>query len=168
MAESWSTKAGWQDRFIAALAKTLVVAKACKVAGVTRRLAYETRKKDEDFRRRWNDVIQAGVDEVEASAFYQARTGDYRFASMILRTYRPMYRKALQTVQHTGADGGPLRIEFVRPEAYDYGNTIDALVRDSITGAAAGSEGDSDADGEGHTLSVCGDGTPVGEVNDGG
>jgi hypothetical protein len=166
--KGWEKKAGWPDRFLAALAKAPNVAAACRAADVDRALVYRKRQDDPEFRRKWKDIVDAAVDEVEEAAFAQAKGGDYRFASMILRTHRAKYREALQTVKHTGADGGPLRIEFVRPEAYDYSNTISALVGDTLAGTTPGSEDDSSPDDGGDALSVCGDGPTVGQVNDGG
>lgn len=61
--------ARWQRKFLSALAKTPSVKHAAQVAGIHRNTAYEWRRKDPDFSDRFQQAIDASVDDLEAKAF---------------------------------------------------------------------------------------------------
>lgn len=69
----------WSDEqkqcFVAALRKTANVTAAAEQAGVSRRQAYAMRKRDRDFRKVWDDAVQAAIDELEAALRQRALDG---------------------------------------------------------------------------------------------
>jgi len=54
--------------FLAALAATCNVTKACEASGVGRRTAYEWRTNDPDFASRWEDAMRIGAEALEDEA----------------------------------------------------------------------------------------------------
>src|SRR5438874_2361619 len=76
--------ARWQKKFIAALSKTPSVKHACQMAGIVRTTAYEWRRKDAEFAERWQQAIEASVDQVEARAFKLALEGEDNVAANLM------------------------------------------------------------------------------------
>lgn len=104
------------------------VSRACAAIGVARQRVYEIRAKDEQFAQLWDEAIEHGTDELEEEArrrafagvdepvFYQGEEcGTVRKYSdtlliFLLKGRRPdKYRENVRT-EHTGKDGGPIRI----------------------------------------------------------
>ena len=58
-------KEGWRDIFLASLEQRANVGRACKMAGVARGTAYQARRENPDFKERWDQAIEAGLDHLE-------------------------------------------------------------------------------------------------------
>jgi GAF domain-containing protein len=83
----------WRGRFLRALRQTPSVKHACAAAGIDRATAYRHRKEDADFAAKWEDAIQASVDELEYKAFQLAIAGDSNLITFLLRCHKPeVYR----------------------------------------------------------------------------
>lgn len=61
--------------FLAALAATCNVTKACAAAGVGRMTAYDWRTADPDFAKRWEDAMRIGAESLEDEAKRRAFDG---------------------------------------------------------------------------------------------
>lgn len=61
--------------FLAALAETGIVARACKAIEVSRQCAYEWRDEDPDFAERWARALKIGVTALEDEAHRRAFEG---------------------------------------------------------------------------------------------
>lgn len=70
-----ASKPGWQEKFLAAFAERANVRAACRAAGVSRQLAYETRKTDAEFARKWRTTRADAVDLLEEEAWRRAHDG---------------------------------------------------------------------------------------------
>lgn len=104
------------------------VSRACEVSGTARQRVYEWRAADPAFATAWDEAVEAGTDELEEEArrrayegvdepvFYQGEMcGTIRKYSdtlliFLLKGRRPdKYRENVRT-EHTGKDGGPIRL----------------------------------------------------------
>lgn len=61
--------------FLAALAETGIVAKACKAIEISRQCAYEWRDEDPDFAERWERALKIGITALEDEAHRRAFEG---------------------------------------------------------------------------------------------
>ncbi len=66
---------GRKTAFLHALADTVNVARACHDAGIPRRTAYHWRDTDPDFAREWDDILDDGIDLLEAGFHRRAFEG---------------------------------------------------------------------------------------------
>jgi len=66
----------WQESFFQALAMAPIAALAARIAGVSLRRAMEERNADAAFARRWDDTVEAGIEEIEAAAYLSAVHGE--------------------------------------------------------------------------------------------
>jgi hypothetical protein len=80
--------ARWQATFVRALRQNPNVTAACRAAGVSRFTAYKHREDDEAFAVRWNECLDAAVDEVEEKAFKIAKDGDTQMIQFVLKAHR--------------------------------------------------------------------------------
>lgn len=104
------------------------VSRACEESGTARQRVYEWRAADPAFATAWDEAVEAGTDELEEEArrrayegvdepvFYQGEMcGTIRKYSdtlliFLLKGRRPdKYRENVRT-EHTGKDGGPIRL----------------------------------------------------------
>lgn len=65
----------WKPLFLAALAKSLNVTKAAKIAKANRQRVYEVRATDPEFAKQWDDAIAQAVDLAEGELFRRAAIG---------------------------------------------------------------------------------------------
>ncbi len=65
----------WQKPFLEALSQTGNVREACKMASVTRQMAYTTRKSDPDFAKDWQEALESAADVLEREAWRRANDG---------------------------------------------------------------------------------------------
>jgi hypothetical protein len=79
----------WHATFLKALSRNPNVALACRAAGINRTTAYRHREDIEAFALKWQEVLDASVDRVEAKAFELAYDGNERLIEFILKAYRP-------------------------------------------------------------------------------
>lgn len=56
-----------KKQFLETLRDSANVTAGAERAGITRHLAYATRKRDKDFRRAWDDALQAALDDLEGA-----------------------------------------------------------------------------------------------------
>jgi hypothetical protein len=124
-------KAGWQDKFIRALARTGNVSVAAKAARISRSQAYEHRQADSEFAKRWDEANQEAGDALEEEARQRAVVGRLRpvyqggikvgeireysdgLLTLLLKANRPAKFRENHRVEHTGAGGGPIAIREV-------------------------------------------------------
>ena len=59
-------------RFLVAFRRIGAVKKACRAVGLSSWVAYDRRKSDPEFARQWDAIVEAQLDEVEASLYQQA------------------------------------------------------------------------------------------------
>ncbi|API59627.1 hypothetical protein BSL82_10110 [Tardibacter chloracetimidivorans] len=116
--------------FLAALASTCSVAKACKAAGIeSRNTVYTWRAEDPDFARRWEEAKKLGADVLEDEAvrrahdgteepvFYQGEaTGTIQRYSdtlliFLLKGAKPDVYKDRVAAEHSGPNGGPIEVD---------------------------------------------------------
>lgn len=113
--------------FLAALAATCNVTKACKAAGAGRMTVYEWRKGDEEFASRWEEAMRIGAEALEDEAkrrafdgvdepvFYLGvATGTVRkysdtLAIFLLKGALPEKYRENARMELTGANGGPVQ-----------------------------------------------------------
>jgi hypothetical protein len=80
--------ARWQAAFLQALRKSPNVTAACRRAKISRFTAYKFREDDESFASRWDEALDASVDEVEEKAFRIAKDGDNQMIQFVLKAFR--------------------------------------------------------------------------------
>lgn len=71
--EPWTEEQ--KQKFLDTLRRTANVTAATEVLGLSRRQAYATRKRDRDFRKAWDDALQAALDDLEAELRRRALDG---------------------------------------------------------------------------------------------
>lgn len=64
-----------EDRFLEVLATGASVYKAALEVGIGRRTAYEWREADPEFKARWDEAVDCGVDLMEDEALRRAKDG---------------------------------------------------------------------------------------------
>lgn len=79
----------WQKLFLRVLRQTPSVKDACAAARVSRSTAYRHKEHDQAFAEKWNEALQASVDDLEKVAFRLARDGDANLIQFLLRSHRP-------------------------------------------------------------------------------
>ncbi len=118
----------WHDLFFEKLAATCNVFASSKHAGIERQTAYDARKSDKEFARRWEIAIDEGVDVLEEEARRRALEGTrepiyqggflvghkQRYSDtltiFLLKAHRP--EKFRDNVHVTGDEQNPLTIEI--------------------------------------------------------
>lgn len=110
--------------FLAALAETGIVKRACEAVGIVRQTAYNRYDNDAEFAKGWDAALKIGVTALEDEAhrrgfegvdepvFHQGvRCGSVRkysdtLAIFLLKAHKP--EKYRERFEHTGANGAPL------------------------------------------------------------
>jgi len=100
-----------------------MVSHAAKNVRISRTALYEKRREDEEFRKKWDEAHQLGIEVLEDEAKNRALNGTNKpiyyegevvgfskeksdtLMRLILQAYNPKYREKHEI---TGADGGPL------------------------------------------------------------
>lgn len=80
--------AAWRERFLAELAGTSNVAASARVAGVHPSRAYDARRNDPEFHRRWQEALCEGYDHLEMHLLQRLREGEIKPASGAKRSVR--------------------------------------------------------------------------------
>lgn len=127
----------WRPIFLDNLEETGNVSRAAEAAGISRQTAYDSRDRSKEFRKDWDAALDVATDKLEAEARRRAVDGlvRYKFHKgypvthpetgepyyeheysdtlliFLLKAHRP--EKFRDRVEHTGADGGPIRHEDV-------------------------------------------------------
>ena len=82
------------DLFIHALQEKPIIRRACIAAGLDRTTPYVWRANDPEFKRRWDEALEGGSDEVEDSLYDMATSRRNVAATIIwLKAHRPKYRE---------------------------------------------------------------------------
>lgn len=68
----------WTPRFLAELANTSNVTAAAKAAKVATSMAYDLRRKNGEFNRRWQVALCEGYDNLEMELLHRLRAGEVR------------------------------------------------------------------------------------------
>jgi len=69
---------GWMAAFLSALAETSNVRRAARKAGISSATAYEARRKQRDFARKWQDALCEGFDNLEMELLGRLREGELK------------------------------------------------------------------------------------------
>lgn len=114
--------------FLAALAATCSVTRACEATGLGRRTAYEWRAADPSFAARWEEAKRIGAEALEDEAHRRAFEGTdepvfYKgdecgtvrkysdtLAIFLLKGAMPDKYREKTSMELTGANGGPVQI----------------------------------------------------------
>ncbi len=80
--------ARWQAVFLKTLRRNPNVTAAARAARVNRVTAYRAREDDETFAAKWDECLDASVDEVEEKAFKIAKDGDNQMIQFVLKAFR--------------------------------------------------------------------------------
>ncbi len=71
----------WMPAFLAALAETSNVARAAKIAGVPASTAYDARRRNREFLRKWREALCEGYDNLEMELLARLRDGEIKPAA---------------------------------------------------------------------------------------
>lgn len=89
--------------FLDHLAATCNVSEAARVAGFSRRSAYEWRDADADFASAWEDAENQAADMLEQVAYERATSGQSdKMLEILLKAHRPEKFVEKQKVEHSG------------------------------------------------------------------
>lgn len=68
----------WSRAFLAALAESCNLAQAARLAGITTTLAYDTRRNNAGFARKWQAALCEGYDNLELELLHRLRNGEVK------------------------------------------------------------------------------------------
>jgi hypothetical protein len=71
----------WSRKFLAALADSSNVTAAAKSAGITTSTAYDARRQNAAFNRKWQAALCEGYDNLEMELLHRVRTGEIKPAA---------------------------------------------------------------------------------------
>jgi len=74
--------------FLAALAETSNVSRAARIAGISTAAAYEARRRNRDFHRKWQEALCEGYDLLELELLGRLREGEVKPAANARRGVR--------------------------------------------------------------------------------
>ncbi|MEP7294029.1 MAG: hypothetical protein ABI835_19740 [Chloroflexota bacterium] len=90
-------------RFLSELSKMPNIARACRLARISRQTAYRYRESEAEFAAAWDEALTEGVESLEESAWKFAQRGDTTMAIFLLKAHNPeKYRETVKTV-HSGS-----------------------------------------------------------------
>lgn len=119
--------------FLATLAETAMVGDAAASIGVSRQTVYNWRAKHEQFAADWDEALRVGMSTLEDEGVRRARDGVLRpvfyqgeecgvveeysdsLLQYMLSAHNPRYNK--QRLEHSGLDGGPIKMEVTQRNA---------------------------------------------------
>jgi hypothetical protein len=102
----------WRPAFLAGFAESGTVKSGCLKAGISRWTAYNERQKNETFALAWHDVEEDLTDRLESKAVELAMAGDVKLIEFLLKARKPAMYRERHLLEHTGAEGGPIRTEI--------------------------------------------------------
>ncbi len=73
--------ATWARAFLATLADTSNVTAAAKAAGIHKSTAYDARRSNADFNRKWQQALCEGYDHLEMELLHRLRAGEVKASS---------------------------------------------------------------------------------------
>lgn len=80
--------ADWSPVFLAELAATSNVRAAARKAGIHAATAYDARRADAEFNRKWQDALCEGYDHLEMELLHRLRSGEIKPAKDVKRGTR--------------------------------------------------------------------------------
>lgn len=128
-------RAAQKAQFLEVFAEDMTITGACKAVGIGRQTFYDWKKDDGEFRAAFEDVDHAITEALEKEAYERATVGveepmvsagklvthvtkkSDTLLIFLLKARRPQRYRDNVKVEHTGADGGPIRTEDVTVEA---------------------------------------------------
>lgn len=118
-----------RELFLAELRVIPNVARACRISGLNRRVAYASRERDPEFAEAWDDAMAEGLDSIEGEVMRRAIEGvpdrptfapdgtrievrrySDTLAQLVLKAHNPKY-KDQQRIDLGNADGKPFVTE---------------------------------------------------------
>lgn len=87
-AVSGKAASNWSRMFLSELAVTSNVSAAARAAGIATATAYEARRNDPEFNRKWQAALCEGYDHLELELLHRLRTGNVKPASGARRGVR--------------------------------------------------------------------------------
>lgn len=118
-----------ESKFLEALRESASVTKACEIAAIGRRTAYQWRAATPEFAQQWDETLADAIEDLEAEARRRAIRGiekgvwhqgqlvgtelQYSDTMLIflLKAAKPDKYRDRASVEHTGANGGPIQTE---------------------------------------------------------
>lgn len=82
-----------KNRFLLALEKHFALAPSAKAAHISRDTVYAWLQDDPDFKKRFNEVRSAAIDNLESSFYQDAMRGHTRKGEVFLRAHRDEYKE---------------------------------------------------------------------------
>ncbi len=76
------------EKFFSTLADTLNVTVSAKAAKFDRTTAYAWKRKNPEFKKRWDEVIESSLDDLELSTLNRAKDSSDTLAIFLLKTRR--------------------------------------------------------------------------------
>jgi hypothetical protein len=122
-----ATKKTW-SKFLDCLSTHPNVVWACKVARISRTLAYGRRGVDKEFAKAWDEALNLGIEALQDEAVKRAFKGSDKLMMFLLNGLKPDTFKYRVSNEHTGPNGGPIEVSDAR----------DRIAR-RLAGLAAGS-----------------------------
>jgi len=101
-----------KEKFLAELREIPNVTRACRALGLTRRLVYNHRRDDPDFRDAWDEAIDEGVENLEDIATERAISMSDTLMIFLLKGYAPEKFRERTDVTSKGESIAP-RISIV-------------------------------------------------------
>lgn len=99
--------------FLEKLAECCNVSEAARVAGISRRSAYDWRNDDPSLAADWDAAEQEAIDRLEQTAWTRATNDNSdRMLEILLKAHRPEKYVERIRAEHTGRNGGPLAVRF--------------------------------------------------------
>lgn len=97
-----TAKKEWQEKFLTELAKTGNVTGSCRIAGISKTIAYQYRNDTPAFAEQWKQAIDIAIDALEAAAFKRAKSHSDTLLIFLLKSHRPdVYRETIKN-EHDG------------------------------------------------------------------
>ena len=98
------------DKLLAKLRQGDSVSAACRAQRIGRTTYYRWRREDAEFAATADDAIEEGTDMLEDVAKRRAKAVSDTLLIFLLKARRPDKYRERSTLEHTGANGGPLTI----------------------------------------------------------
>jgi hypothetical protein len=116
------------DRFIAELAARSSITAACKAAGIGKVTAYDHRRRNEDFARRWSDALEEGTDQLEDEAHRRAMESSDTLLMFLLKARGPEVYRERYAIEHSSEIARPTAAELAENRAVGLDDGLEAAL----------------------------------------